>query len=109
MTTLAVPCTTIQCSERWWCICMESLPPGLTCSSLTWKRGPMFERLEVAPGPIVAEVLLLLLAVRVLEACDDLGDVLRAVLVGDEQRIGRIDDDRSLTPIVATSDLSECT
>ena len=34
-TTLAVPLTTIQCSERWWCICSESCAPGFTCSSLT--------------------------------------------------------------------------
>ena len=47
------------------------------------------ERFEIAPGPIVSEVLFLLLALRLLQALDDLRDLLRAVLVGDEKRVGR--------------------
>ena len=32
--------TTIQCSARWWCICSDKVPPGLTTMRLTWKRSP---------------------------------------------------------------------
>ena len=35
LVTLAVPLTTIQCSARWWCICSDSVPPGLTTMRLT--------------------------------------------------------------------------
>ena len=51
------------------------------------------ERLEMPPGPVVPEVLLLLLAAALAQALDDLGDVLRALAVGHQQRVGRVDDD----------------
>ena len=38
--TSAVPVTTIQCSERWWCFCSDSLPPGLTIIRFVWNRSP---------------------------------------------------------------------
>ena len=72
------------------------LAAGLDVQQLDLEARPDIERLEVAPGPIVAEVLLLLLAVRLLQAFDDRRNFLRAVLVGNEQRIGRIDDDEVL-------------
>ena len=67
---------------------------GLDVQQLDLEARPDVQRLEVAPGPIVAEVLLLLLAVRLLQACDDRRNFLRPVLVGNEERIGRIDNDR---------------
>ena len=54
------------------------------------------EGLEVTPRPIVTQMLFLLLAVGLLEALDDFRDVLCAVLVGDEQSVGRIDNDEVL-------------
>jgi hypothetical protein len=40
--------------------------------------------------------LLVLLAIELLQARNDLRDILRACLVGDKQRIGRVDDDEVL-------------
>ena len=57
------------------------------------KSGTERQRLEIAPGPIAPQVLLMLLAVRPFQARNDLRNVLRARLVGDQQGIGRIDDD----------------
>ena len=40
MVTTAVLVTTIQCSDRWLCICSDSCPPGLTTIRLVWKSAP---------------------------------------------------------------------
>ena len=74
----------------------RQLAAGLDVQKLDLKARADAERLEVAPRPVVSEVLLLLLAVRLLQALHDLRDVLRAALVGDEQRVGRVDDDEVL-------------
>ena len=56
------------------------LAAGLDVQQLDLEARADAQRLEVAPRTVVAEVLLVLLAVRALEARDDLRDVLRAAL-----------------------------
>jgi hypothetical protein len=41
LVTLAVPETTTQCSARWWCLCTDSLAPGLTVMRFTWYLPPI--------------------------------------------------------------------
>src|SRR5262249_30594036 len=40
--TFAVPCTTTQCSARWWCFCSDSFAPGFTVMCLTCTRWPLW-------------------------------------------------------------------
>ena len=54
------------------------------------------ELLEEAPRPVAPDVLRVLVAVELLEARDETRDVLRAALVGDEQRVRRVDDDEAV-------------
>ena len=51
--------------------------------------------LEKAPRTVAPDVLRVLLAVELLEARDDTRHVLRAALIGDQQRVGRVDDDEA--------------
>ena len=70
------------------------LAAGLDVQQLHLEARPDIQRLEEAPGPEVAKMLLLLLAVRLAQLGDDLRHLLRARLVGNQQRVGRIDDDQ---------------
>ena len=38
ITTFAVPCTTVQCSDQWWCICIESFARIHMQQLGTWNR-----------------------------------------------------------------------
>ena len=73
------------------------------------KAGTDVEGRKKSPRPVVAHVLLMFLTLGRLELGDERTDVLRLGPVGDQDGVGRIDDDRSFTPMVETSPRSECT
>ncbi len=72
------------------------LGTGFDVQSLTWKRGTNVEGGKKSPRPVVADVLLMFLAVGRLELGDQRTDVLRLGPVGDQDGVGRIDDDQVL-------------
>ena len=50
--TRAVPCTTTQCSARWWCICSDSFCPGFTTRRFTRKPIALIGGLVRSPGTV---------------------------------------------------------
>ena len=72
------------------------LAAGIDVQQLDLEARADVEALEEAPRAVGADVALLLTAAGLLESLDDLGDVLRAGPVSDQQCVRRVDNDQIL-------------
>ena len=72
---------------------MDSLPPGLTCSSLTWKRGPMFSVSKWPQGRWFRRCCSCSLRPLLRRRSTILETSCARCAVGHQQRVGRVDDD----------------